>query len=111
MPDIKKIHIGESIAEKLRDKKMTYAEFARKINVDRSTVYHILRSKSIDIERLLLISKVLDYNFIEEVYLKVQPTQRTIEIVIPESKLTEIDNIQSMKIIIASGGEDGVHDS
>ncbi|MBO5249640.1 MAG: helix-turn-helix transcriptional regulator [Muribaculaceae bacterium] len=108
MPDFKKIHIGERIAEKLRDKKMTYAEFARCINVDRSTVYNILRSKSIDIERLLLISKVLDYNFIEEVYLKAQPTQRTIEIVIPESKFSEIDNIQSMKIIIASGGEDCV---
>jgi|GEM_PF-5612780 len=100
MPDIKKIHIGELIDAKLRDKKMSYAEFARLINVDRTTVYNIVRSKSIDIDRLLLISKVLNYNFIEEVYLERQVNQKVIEFVVPESELLDIDKITSIKIVI-----------
>ena len=40
------------------------------IHCSRTTLYSIFNSKSIDTERLLHISKVLDYDFISEVYLK-----------------------------------------
>lgn len=79
---------------------MSYAEFARLINVDRTTVYNIVRSKSIDIDRLLLISKVLNYSFIEEVYLERQVSQKVIELVVSESDLSDIDKIKSIKIVI-----------
>lgn len=49
---------------------ISYAEFARQINCARTSLYHIFNSKNIDIERLLLISEVLQYDFINEVYLK-----------------------------------------
>lgn len=69
MAELKDIHIGKLIAERLKASGLSHAEFARRINVERTTVYNILRNKSIDIERLLLISEVLEYNFIENVYL------------------------------------------
>ena len=62
------IHIGKLIAERLAMRGMTYADFARKLYIDRTTVYSIIRSKSIDIERLIKISNILEYDFISEVY-------------------------------------------
>ena len=64
------IHIGKLIAERLAMRGMTYADFARKLYIDRTTVYSIIRSKSIDIERLIKISNILQYDFISEVYYK-----------------------------------------
>lgn len=48
---------------------MSYAEFARQLCVERTTVYNIVRSKSIDIERLIRISNILGYDFLRNVYL------------------------------------------
>ena len=66
----KNIYIGKLIEEKVKERHLTYAEFARMIHCARTSLYHIFDSKNIDVERLLLISKVLDYDFIGEVYLK-----------------------------------------
>ena len=49
---------------------MTIKEFADRINCERSAVYHIFKQKSIDIEKLIKISEVLNYDFISEVYTK-----------------------------------------
>ncbi|MDR3286927.1 MAG: helix-turn-helix domain-containing protein [Prevotellaceae bacterium] len=67
---MKNIHIGKLIKEKFDEKNITKAEFARLINIHRSTVYLLFEQKSIDIELLINISKVLEYDFISEVYLK-----------------------------------------
>lgn len=66
--DLKSIHIGELIKEKLNERGFTYAEFARKLNCDRTNVYNIVKSKSIDIERLIHISNILDFDFIKHYY-------------------------------------------
>ena len=68
--NFKNIYIGKLIEEKVKERHLTYAEFARMIHCARTSLYHIFDSKNIDVERLLLISKVLDYDFIGEVYLK-----------------------------------------
>lgn len=60
----KNVHIGNLIQERLRQQGMSYARFARLINCDRTTVYNIIRAKSIDIDRLIRISEVLDFDFI-----------------------------------------------
>ncbi len=70
---MKKIHIGHLIQEKFEerrqcDKTLTKASFARQINIHRSTLYLLFNQKSVDIELLIRISKVLNYNFIENVY-------------------------------------------
>ncbi len=69
MDRLKNIHIGKIIKEKLKERKISVAEFARQINCERATVYYIFTQKSIDIERLIRISEVLKYDFIIEIYL------------------------------------------
>ena len=66
---MKHIHIGSIIRQKLMESPLSIAEFASRINRTRTTVYDIFERKSIDVDLLLRISEVLDYNFLEEVYL------------------------------------------
>lgn len=65
----KDIHIGSIIQRKFEESSLTVAEFADRINRARPTVYDIFSRKSIDTELLIKISEVLDYNFLEKVYL------------------------------------------
>jgi transcriptional regulator with XRE-family HTH domain len=67
---MKDIHIGSIIKQKFTESSMTIKEFSNKINCDRTTVYDIFKRKSIDVEKLIKISQVLNYNFIEEIYFK-----------------------------------------
>lgn len=68
---MKNIHIGKLIKERLKEKAdMTVSEFAKRINRTHSTVYDIFDRKSIDIDLLLKISEVLQYDFIKNVYLE-----------------------------------------
>ena len=67
--DYKDIYIGKLIQQKVDERHMNYAEFARLIHCSRTNVYRLFECKSIDIERLIIISEVLHYDFIHEVYL------------------------------------------
>lgn len=69
-PKFKDVYIGRLIQQKVDERRMSYAEFARQIHCARTSLYHIFNSKNIDVERLLLISEVLQYDFIGEIYLK-----------------------------------------
>jgi plasmid maintenance system antidote protein VapI len=71
---MKDIHIGSIIKQKLAESSMTIKEFADNIHCDRTTVYDIFKRKSIDTERLIKISQVLNFDFINEIYLK-QPSK------------------------------------
>ena len=71
---MKNIHIGAIIKQKVMESSMTIKEFADRINCERTTVYHIFKQKSINIEKLMKISEVLNYDFISEVYLKQNET-------------------------------------
>ena len=87
--NIREIHIGTIILEKLTEKSMTKTEFANRIDRERTTVRDILKRKSIDTELLIKISKALDYDFIHNVYFEKQ-TARTISISIKtEDDLSE----------------------
>jgi transcriptional regulator with XRE-family HTH domain len=91
------IHIGKLIKEKFEEKKMTKAEFARRINIHRSTVYLLFEQKSIDIEQLMAISKVLEYDFIEEVYLKRHQAKGDTVIVGVEVDRSQLQNLDLPK--------------
>ena len=67
---MKDIHIGDIIKQKVEESPMTVTKFADRINCERTTVYHIFKQKSIDIDKLIKISEVLNYDFISEVYAK-----------------------------------------
>ncbi|MDR1348952.1 MAG: helix-turn-helix domain-containing protein [Prevotellaceae bacterium] len=71
---MKNIHIGNIIKQKLAESSMTVTDFADKINCDRTTVYDIFKRKSLDVERLIKISQALNFDFINEIYLK-QPSK------------------------------------
>ncbi len=75
--NFKDIYIGKLIQQKVEERHLTYSEFARMIHCARTSLYSIFNSKSIDTERLLQISKVLDYDFISEVYLKNKQVEST----------------------------------
>lgn len=70
---MKNIFIGKIIKDRVDELGMGYAEFARRIKCSRTSVYNIFESKSIDIERLIRISEILDYDFIGQIYLKKNP--------------------------------------
>ncbi len=67
--ETRNIYIGRLIQQKVDERHMSYAEFARQIHCGRTNVYKIFSSKSIDMERLLRICDVLEYDFIHEVYI------------------------------------------
>ena len=70
MNGLKNKYIGAIIREKVDELGISYTEFARRINCARTSLYNIFNSKSIDVERLIQISQVLQFDFIHEVYLK-----------------------------------------
>ena len=65
---MKDIHIGSVIKQKVLESAMSIQEFSDKINCDRTTVYDIFKRKSLDTERLIKISQVLDFDFVNETY-------------------------------------------
>lgn len=58
-----KIHIGELILQKLKEKERPVAWLAKKIYCDCSNLRKILKKDSIDTKLLFLISTVLDFDF------------------------------------------------
>ena len=69
MNELKNIHIGTIIKQKLKETSITIADFGRKIHLDRTTVYGIFERKSIDSVLLYIISETLNFDFYNEVYL------------------------------------------
>lgn len=66
--NLKDIHIGSIIKRIIDDRKVSYSMVGQWLNVDRSSVYNLFAKKSIDIERLIILSRHLEYDFIKEVY-------------------------------------------
>ncbi|GHT72251.1 hypothetical protein FACS189456_0240 [Bacteroidia bacterium] len=61
----KPIHIGKEIEKVLRERGMRVSDFAKAIYCERSNVYtSVFRCRSINTERLKLISEVLHYDFV-----------------------------------------------
>lgn len=88
------IHIGSLIKQRLDESNISYKEFARQINCERQSLYYLFGCKSIDIDRLILISKVLNFDFIRNIYLNQESdTKPTITINIPRKQISETGNI------------------
>lgn len=63
---IKHVNIGLAIEQKISELCLSKSEFGRKIGVPQQNVNRILNKSSIDTEKLILISEVLNYNFFQE---------------------------------------------
>ncbi|MCQ2076090.1 MAG: helix-turn-helix transcriptional regulator [Bacteroidaceae bacterium] len=57
------MHIGEIIQQKVKEKGMTVAGFAKILNCSRANVYKIYAKYSIDTSVLKHISKILEFDF------------------------------------------------
>lgn len=62
------LSIGRFIKQRVDERHITYAEFARLIHCGRTSLYHLFEATTIDVDRLLLISRVLDFDFFAEYY-------------------------------------------
>ncbi len=63
VPDI---HIGNVIEKVLEKKRITQTEFAKMMFMLQSNVSRMLKRRSMDINKLIIISMKLEYNFFEE---------------------------------------------
>lgn len=68
MPAKKDVHIGQEIKRVLCERGISVSQFAEAICCHRKNVYNIFSRKSIDIDHLIRISEVLDYDFILNCY-------------------------------------------
>lgn len=61
------LHIGRLVKTVFERSGMTVSDFARQLNCERTNVYTIFKRRTIDVELLVNISKILEYNFFEDV--------------------------------------------
>lgn len=61
----KEIHIGNEIAERIKQLHMTKLEFARRLSIPQQNVNRILDTKSIMTDKLILICEILNYDFFD----------------------------------------------
>ncbi|MDR0368687.1 MAG: helix-turn-helix transcriptional regulator [Bacteroidales bacterium] len=90
------IYIGRLIKQQFEQKNISIAQFAKAIHCSRASIYNIFEAKSIDIDKLILISEALDYNFLEEYLLNdalLLNTHITLAIELKDNKL----NIKHIK--------------
>ena len=66
MKDKEGIHYGQAIKTKVKERGMSVAEFARRINKSRPYMYYIFNQKNVNTQLLKTISNVLDYDFIHD---------------------------------------------
>lgn len=59
-------HFGKSIEKAVRERGITVAEFARRIEKSRENAYDIFKRKDLDTELIRTISKVLGHDFLAE---------------------------------------------
>jgi DNA-binding Xre family transcriptional regulator len=61
--ELKEIHIGNAIAERLREVEMSKGEFAQKAGIPQQHVYRVFERDTIEVKKLIRICKALDFNF------------------------------------------------
>ena len=93
------VHIGQIIDEMLKQQGLTYAQFARLLCCDRTTVYHLVRSKSIDTDRLIRISRILNHDFLRHYYSNNHDATQ-ISIDLPSNKLIQLNSHKITSITI-----------
>ncbi|GHT19373.1 hypothetical protein FACS189429_7000 [Bacteroidia bacterium] len=92
---MKDIHIGQIVKQKQEESGMKITDFAQAIGCNRNNIYDLFRRKEIDFQRLKIISKVLNYDFLLEYidssdYLIIAETN--------ENKLLEMQQDKTIKI-------------
>lgn len=101
-----KVHIGQLILHRLTEIQMSKTDFAKNINTSRENVYNIFAKDNIDVEQLLVISKVLRYNFyqhyvdelVKEKIVSEPQAEYKITIPPPRRMMVDMDEVEYDKI-------------
>ena len=94
------IHAGERIKEYLATSGMSVSKFARLLNCHRQNVYDIFKRKTIDVTLLQRISRVLEHDFVSEIYASKQSSKITFKFAVTvelengECKVTEVKAVK-----------------
>jgi len=96
--ETKKIHIGELIKHVAKERGLTNAEIAKRIETTRQNVATILKRDTLDVKQLFTICQALDYDFFEPFRLEkeIKPPQKQkilLQIEIEENKISEVLNV------------------
>lgn len=83
----------------MRERGMRTADFAEAIHCSRPNVHSIFQRKSIDIQQLITISEVLEYDFLKLYYEENPPHKYMLLVELDKIKLNEMENDKSIKII------------
>ena len=70
------LHIGKMIKEELDRQERPIAWFARKLSCSRANCYNIFSRTNIDVEMLIRISRILEYNFMQAITDKLEGTNK-----------------------------------
>lgn len=82
-----KLHIGHLIKKVFDESGLTVSELARRVHLERTTIYSIFERPSVDVILLTNISKALNHNFLSDIELLsgLQPCSQTFTININSS--------------------------
>lgn len=95
-----KVHAGEKVKRYFEASGMSVSEFARRLNYHRQNVYDIFRREVIDVELLQRISRVLEHDFVSEIYSPKQTSKVTLKFAVTvelengECKVTEVKAVK-----------------
>lgn len=95
-----KVHAGEKVKRYFEASGMSVSEFARRLNCHRQNVYDIFKRKTIDVSLLQRISRVLEHDFVSEIYASRQSSKITLKFAITveiengQYKVTDVKPIQ-----------------
>ena len=62
------IFIGQMIKDELKKQGRSASWLAKRIYCERTNVYKLLKRKSLDLEQLMQISRILDHDFLKDCY-------------------------------------------
>ena len=62
------IFIGQMIKDELKKQGRSASWLAKRIYCERTNVYKLVKRKSLDLEQLMQISRILDHDFLKDCY-------------------------------------------
>ena len=95
-----KVHAGETVKVYFEETGMSVSEFARRLNCHRQNVYDIFKRHNIDLSLLQRISRVLEHDFVTELYGSPNNAKITLKFAVTvelengECKVTEVKAVK-----------------
>ena len=66
MANTDNVHIGQLVKSVFDESGMSVSELARQLRCERTNVYTIFKRRTVDVELLAMLSKILNHNFLDD---------------------------------------------